>query len=167
MERAIFSLLAVILSVKIGFMMSDRLKKRAEQLRLLISAFEQASELMKYRAVETDELLRTLCGQNSFKESEFLRLLGGERERGTALREAWQKAAEEAAYFSEDDRQILFYLGERLGTTDPEGQLSLLSLSRTFAEKNLAEAEEAYRDKGLLIKKTAILCGAAVGVLIL
>lgn len=167
MERVIFSLLAVLLSVRIGFAMSDRLKKRVEQLRLLISALEEAAALMKYRAVPTDELLRTLCGQPSLKGSEFLRLLGGEREQGAPLREAWRKAAKEAAYFSENDREILFTLGDRLGTTDPEGQLSLLSLSRTFAEKNLAEAEEAYRGKGLLIKKTAVLCGAAVGILIL
>ncbi|MCM1334584.1 MAG: stage III sporulation protein AB [Bacteroides sp.] len=147
--------------------MSERLKKRVEQLRLLIGTLEECSALMRYRALPTDELIRALCARPALSGSAFLRLLGDETEGETALREAWSRAAEEAPYFSEDDRRILFYLGERLGTTDSDGQLSLFALCRTFAEKNLADAEEAYRGKGTLVKKTAILCGAAAAILIL
>lgn len=165
MERAILSVLMILLSGRIGFTMAGRLQKRTEQLRLLISMLEEMSVLMKYRAVSTDELLKTLSEQPSFCDSEFLALFGRERE--FPFREAWQKAAEKTTSFSEDDRRILLYLGERLGTTDPEGQLSLFSISREFAERALAEAEEEYRAKGQLIRKVSLLCGAAVGILIL
>ncbi len=165
MERAILSVLMILLSGRIGFTMANRLKKRTEQLRLLISMLEEMSALMKYRAVPTDELLKILSKQPSFCDSEFLELF--KRERELPFREAWCAAAEKTASLSEDDRRILLYLGERLGTTDPEGQLSLFSISREFAERALAEAEEEYRVKGQLIRKVSLLCGAAVGILIL
>lgn len=165
MERAILSVLMILLSGRIGFAMSDRLRKRVGQLRLLISMLEEMSSLMKYRAVSTDELLKTLSEQPAFRDSEFLNLFAGERE--LPFRRAWQNAAERTVFFSEDDRKILFYLGERLGTTDPEGQLSLFAVSREFAARNLAEAEEEYRGKGSLIRKASLLCGAAAGILIL
>ncbi len=165
MERAILSVLMILLSGRIGFAMSDRLKKRTEQLRLLISMLEEMSALMKYRAVSTDELLKTLSEQPAFRDSEFLSLFSRERE--LPFREAWCVAVKKTVFFSEDDRRILLYLGERLGTTDPEGQLSLFSISREFAERGLAEAEEEYRAKGQLIRKVSLLCGAAIGILIL
>lgn len=165
MERAVLSVLVILLSGRIGFAMSDRLKKRIEQLRLLISMLGEMSALMKYRAVPTDELLKTLSERSAFRDSEFLALFARERE--LPFREAWCAAAEKTSFFSEDDRRILFYLGERLGTTDPEGQLSLFAISREFAERGLAEAEEEYRAKGQLIRKVSLLCGAAVGILIL
>ena len=165
MERAILSVLMILLSGRIGFTMAARLKKRTEQLRLLISMLEEMSALMKYRAVPTDELLKTLSKQPSFCDSEFLNAFRDERE--LPFREAWRAAAEKTASFSEDDRRILLHLGERLGTTDPEGQLSLFSTSREFAERGLAEAEEEYRAKGQLIRKVSLLCGVAVGILIL
>ncbi len=147
--------------------MSERLKKRTEQLRSLIVMLEETAALIRYRAERTDEIFRTLGAQNAFADFEFLKLLNEELERQLPFQEAWRGAAEKAPYFSDEDRGVLRLIGERLGMTDAEGQLSMLAVSREFAEKNLLEAEEAYRSKGALLKKTGLLCGAAAAILIL
>lgn len=133
----------------------------------MLAMFAEMSSQLRYRAVRTDELLRTLCGQSTLARSGFISLLGQELEKGSLPQEAWKCAAEECPYLDDGDRSILLRIGERLGATDTEGQLSLLALGTELAGKNLLLAEEESRVKGSMMKKTGLLCGAAAAIMIL
>ena len=64
-------------------------------------------------------------------------------------------------------RNALGLTGEQLGTTDIDGQLSMLTLSAGLAEKNLKEAREESSRKGRMTLCVWVLCGIAAGIMLL
>ena len=150
-----------------GTALSSALRLRCVQLNCMRSVFEEMSTLIRYRAVRCKELMTELCGREAYSGFDFLQKLDTELKGGTDISEAWKISARQARFITESDREILLSTGEQLGTTDIDGQLSMLTLSAGLAEKNLMEAREESSRKGRMTLCVWVLCGIAAGIMLL
>jgi len=140
---------------------------RVVQLEKLISMLDEMSVLIRFRAIRTYELIKEISEQECFKNFIFLNILNGYIEDSSDINEGWRNAACYAMFFNESDRSILLNVGEQLGGTDIDGQLSMLNLNKILAERNLSEAQNEYRVKGKMIKSVWSLLGIAAGIMII
>lgn len=140
---------------------------RAVQLEKLVAMLSEIEILIRFRALRTGELISELTEQESFKNFLFLNILSlyiadGE----TDINRSWLAAAGKTAFLNESDKRILVSVGEQLGSTDIDGQLSMLALNKTLAQRNLCEAENDCRIKGKMFKNVWGLCGLAAGIML-
>ena len=140
---------------------------RVVQLEKLISMLDEMAVLIRFRAARTYELISEISKQDYFKGFIFLDILNDYIEDDTDINESWRNAAGLTIFLNESDKNILLCIGEQLGGTDIEGQLSMLNLNKTLAERNLSDAQNEYKIKGKMIKSVWGLCGIAAGIMII
>ncbi len=150
-----------------GTAISAGLKMRVLQLEKFIAMLNEMEILIRFRAVRTYEIIAELSNQDSFRNFIFLNILNEYIEDETIdINEGWRNAAKNAIFFTESDKRILLNVGEQIGSTDIDGQLSMININKTLAQRNLSEAEADYRTKGKMLKTVWGLCGLAAGIMI-
>ena len=128
---------------------------------------DEMAVLINFKAMRTQELIIELSEKEYFKNFIFLNTLNNYLEENNDIKESWINAAKITMFFNENDRSILLSVGEQLGSTDIEGQLSMLNLNKTLAKRNLSDAQNEYRTKGKMIKSVWSLCGLAAGIMVI
>jgi len=166
-EKILLSVIMTIICFLIGNIIPAGMRMRVVQLEKLISMLDEMSVLIRFRAIRTYELIKEISEQECFKNFIFLNILNGYIEDSSDINEGWRNAACYAMFFNESDRSILLNVGEQLGGTDIDGQLSMLNLNKILAERNLSEAQNEYRVKGKMIKSVWSLLGIAAGIMII
>ncbi len=151
-----------------GTATSANLKMRVNQLEKLVIMLNEMEILIRFRAIRTSELINEISEQESLNNFIFLNILR-ENISGNSLNisKEWRKSADKAMFLNENDKKILLSVGEQIGGTDIDGQLSMLALNKTLAERNLLEAEENLRIKGKMFRTVWGLCGLAAGIMII
>lgn len=148
--------------------MSAGLKMRMLQLENLVNMLTEMEILIRFRALRTGEIIKELSAQESFRNFIFLNILNDcTDEPDCDISEQWQYALKRTVFFSDSDKRILLSVGEQIGSTDIEGQLSMLSLNKNLARRNLDEAERDFRIKGRMLRTVWGLCGIAAGIIII
>ena len=79
----------------------------------------------------------------------------------------WRKALDGQRDIPIDERRILSRLGELLGTSDIEGQLSSIALLEDELMTVKERREENYRRRGKLFRSVGVLAGAMTGILVI
>lgn len=148
-------------AVSLGF------KMRIHQLEKLVAMLNEMEILIRFRAMRTYELISELSTQETFRNFIFLGVLNEYLKDENDINKGWLYAAGKTMFFSESDRRILISVGEQIGSTDIDGQLSMLTLNKTLAERNLSEAENDYNVKGRMLKTLWGLCGLAAGIMMI
>lgn len=161
-------MIAVIMAIIcfiIGMMFSAGLKMRVQELKKVILMLDEMATLIRFRAVRTKEMIEEISNHDSFSNFIFLNILVDCLELEDDINTSWRTAATRTVFLNEGDKAILIGVGEQIGTTDIDGQLSMLELSRTLAERNLINAEDEYRTKGKMLRTVWGLCGLAAGIM--
>ena len=167
MVRLLAAAAVIIICTAVGTALSSALRLRCVQLNCMRSVFEEMATLIRYRAVRCKELMTELCGKETYSGFDFMQKLDIALKSGIGITEAWQTSAIQARFITESDREILLSTGEQLGTTDIEGQLSMLTMSAGLAEKNLREAREESRVKGPMYRRIGFFGGAVAALVLL
>lgn len=150
----------------IGVAVSTGFKMRVIQLEKLISMINEMEILIRFRAMRTKELIDEISRQDSFKNFLFLNNFNYYMSNEDInIIDCWKIAAEKTMFFEEKDKLILQSIGEQIGGTDVDGQLSMLSLNRNIAERNLTEAENNLEIKGKMLRTVWPLMGIIAGLL--
>lgn len=149
----------------IGMMFSAGLKMRVHELKKIVLMFDEMSVLIRFRAVRTREMIEEISKHDSLNNFIFLNILVDRLEFEDDVNYVWKTAASRTAFLSEGDKAILMGVGDRIGSTDIDGQLSMLELSKSLAEQNLKNAEADYRTKGKMLRTVWCLCGIAAGIM--
>ncbi len=150
-----------------GTAISSCLKMRVHQLEKLVAMLTEAEILIRFRAMRINEIITELSKQESFKNFIFLSVLNDCISDNNNIHESWRFAAENAIFLNENDKRILLSVGEQIGSTDIDGQLSMLELNKSLVQRNLSEAEENLHVKGKMLKTVWGLCGLAAGIMII
>ncbi len=146
-----------------GLSASYKLKKRKElltELKIMLKDFEIE---MRYTAPPLLKLIEH--GKGLFPD--LLREFSGKY---SDARIAWVKAAEALSkkpQCGKEELGMLNELGEQLGTTPVEGQLSLLGLYCERTEKLLKSAEEDCARKGKMFSSVGAIVGIGAAILII
>lgn len=124
--------------------------KRLYQLERLCS--EIATEL-RFLLPPIQQLIRTIAMRKEFEDMRFLQSAAAETD---AFPVSWQSAVRQDRQCTPEEREMLYLLGNSLGTTDLEGQLAVLgqcatrfAILRQDAERNLASHTRLARSLGL------------------
>ncbi len=138
---------------------------RVHELKKIVLMFDEMSVLIRFRAVRTREMIEEISKHDSLNNFIFLNILVDRLEFEDDVNSVWKTAASRTAFLSEGDKAILMGVGDRIGSTDIDGQLSMLELSKSLAEQNLKNAEADYRTKGKMLRTVWCLCGIAAGIM--
>ena len=151
----------------IGIVISASLKMRAVQLKKLLQMLDEMSILIQYKAMRTKELIAEIGKHDGFKDLIFLEILNESLELEEDINIGWKSAVKRTFFLSNDDKDILLNVGEQIGNTDVNGQLSMLELNKSMIERNLAQAEMDYKIKGKMFRTVWGMCGLAAGIIML
>jgi len=122
----------------------------------MIRALREASLLIRHRALPTKELFTELSRYEFFSRIE-----------GDNFREDWVRAANEMDELQEGELSVIKSIGAALGTSDVQGQLSMLEVNTRLLESYAEQAREQYMKKGKLYRTMGLLAGLFVAVLII
>ncbi len=147
--------------------MSAGLKMRVLQLRKFIAMLDEMSVMIHFRAIRAKDLIMEISRHESFGSFIFLNILTDCLELDDDVGASWKEATKRTFFLNESDKDILLCVGEQIGSTDIDGQLSMIAASRTLAEQNLVQAEDEYRIKGHMLRNVWSLCGLAAGIMII
>lgn len=128
---------------------------------------EKIRLMIRYEEATVYEIVRRCAEDESIKELEFTETLCRCTDENTPFSAAWSKAVRESRLrLTDGDRSLLMRIGNILGTTDCEGQLSTLSGILAEIDKAIEDAEEQYHAKGRLYRSLGAIAGAAIAVII-
>lgn len=134
-------------------------------MKKIVLMLDEMATLIRFRAVRTKEMIEEISNHESFSNFIFMNILVDCLELDDDINSSWRTAAARTAFLNEGDKAILVGVGEQIGGTDIDGQLSMLELSKTLAERNLLNAEDEYRTKGKMLRTVWGLCGIAAGIM--
>lgn len=146
-------------------MFSAGLKMRVLELKKFVLMLDEMAILIRFRAIRTKEMIEEISNHESFSNFIFLNILVDCLELDDDINTSWRTAASRTVFLNEGDKAILMGVGEQIGSSDIDGQLSMLELSKTLAERNLINAEDEYRTKGKMLRTVWCLCGLAAGIM--
>jgi stage III sporulation protein AB len=86
---------------------------------------------------------------------------------GADFRGKWIIAADELTELSENERAIVKSVGLSLGTSDIQGQLSMLDVNVQLLDKHCEQAGEQYIKKGKLYRSVGVLTGVLLAILLI
>lgn len=160
----------VTMSVLSGWIAAGALKKRVSSLRYMRELIESLILMIRYEALEVDDIALRLSDTESFDELSFVKLLGSSTEKlrsgENTFREIWDMAADKCDDgFAAEDTELLRRIGSVIGSCDTQGQLSALSLYAIRADKLISDAEEQYKSKGRLYRSLGAVAGALMAVI--
>lgn len=161
--RVLAALVIFALGVIMGYTKSTELKKRSQLLTELKQLIRELSVRIAYTAPTLDELSEDCGGL-------FGELLRNERSQACDIRAAWSGAVDrlsEYTFCGGEEAALMRELGSTLGTSDVQGQLSMLDMYAARLSVLSAAAEEALRTKGKMFRSVGALLGAGLAVLVI
>ncbi len=141
---------------------------RVIQLEKIIMMINEMEILIRFRAMRTKEIIDEIYEQESFKNFIFLDNFKFyvDEEKDNVV-DSWRRAVEKTMFLNEMDKLILINIGEQIGSTDIEGQLSMLNINKGKIQHNLNEAEESFAVKGKMLKTVWPLIGIVISLVII
>jgi stage III sporulation protein AB len=148
---------AIITGTAAGIYFSSRLKTREIILRELTQVFREMSMLIRHRALPVGDLFMELS------RYEFISKIGDCGD----FRGNWEAVTDSLTELGESERSIIKSVGLSLGTSDVQGQLSMLEMNSQLLDKHTDEAREQYIKKGRLYRSFGLLAGLFTAILII
>jgi len=130
---------------------------REDSLRELTRVLQEMSLLIRHRALPVSDLFTEMS------RYEFITKVGS----ACDFRDGWAKAADGLDELHESERAIVRSVGMALGTSDVQGQISMLEVNARLLSQHGDEAHEEYRVKGKMYRSIGILAGLFMAILII
>lgn len=146
--------------------MSLGMKKKLERLNLFRRMTDETATLIRYRSLTVREIFLLLKENRTYSDLLFLHNADFS-DKSRPVGEIWQKGIDSDFTLSSEEKKLLIQLGRQLGTTDTEGQLSVISVFNESLETMIEKQSEKYAVKGKLCRSMGILAGAMAGILII
>ena len=155
MLKLIAALLIVLSSIAVSEHYNHRLLARRNTLRSLIAAIRDASSNMRYTHDDLKALFSHAVSSSFF-------------ENDAPFSACWRTlVASVEKVLSPSDRELLLSFGDRLGKTDEAAESEHIRYTLSRLERQLAEAEDAYKTKSKLYRVFGFCGGTALSLLII
>lgn len=161
-------LILLAMSVMTGCFAAQSLKDRLDRLRCIRRMTEQMRLMIRYEALETQDMIHRLSEDKGLIKLNFISVLSGIISDEYDIRpfsEQWDEAVREQVGINDEDRELLYRIGAFLGTCDIEGQSSSLELASAEADRLTEEAAGQYAAKGRLYRSLGAVAGALLAVI--
>lgn len=139
-----------------GIRAAKHLERQAEQLRLLRLMLTDLMNELRFTLAPVSALLQTLAGHAAYRELAFLQNAAANAD---AFPQSWQTAVSTDRQLTPDAAAVLLTVGQTLGSTALDGQLSALNLCCERLDVLQAAAEQAAQKKGSLCRSLGLFGG--------
>ncbi len=161
--------LAVIIAVTslLGNYFSSVIKMRLNNLKKINYLIDEIITLLRFNGSTVYEITNHLANNERFSDFSFLSNITTNE--NISFQQSWCSALKTYPIFSlkASDLDILADIGRKLGTSDMEGQLSMLNLQRTELEMLISSVEEDCEKKSKLYRSLGVLAGAFISVMLI
>ncbi|HHW48568.1 MAG TPA: stage III sporulation protein AB [Clostridiaceae bacterium] len=165
--KIIGSIIILLSSSFLGFILSKDCSMRPQQLRELQGLLQMLENEISYMAnLLTDAFYK----MHEVRKNEISLIFKQAADYLTAdtglnASEAWERALKEnikKTALNEEDEKILISFGKMLGKSDVEGQLKNIKLAMKQLEIQEKKAEESKAKNEAMYKRLGVLCGLAL-----
>lgn len=150
----------------VGIYLSAGMKKKLERLAVFRRMADEISTLIRYRGLTVREIISVLKGGGNYSEILFLQT-GDFEDKSRSVGEIWAEAVGDDCTMSGEEKKLILRLGQQLGTTDTQGQLSVIAVFCEDLRVMTEKQSERYAVKGKLFRSMGIIAGAMAGILII
>lgn len=140
------------------------------EIEAAIAMIEELSLQIRYRALPVYELARVIKSNNGLAPLRFVGVIEEHIEHERDFSIAWAnaiKSCKEQSDLTDDDVKILIAVGNELGKSDIDGQVSTLSLYQDMLARNLESAIEEKRNKGKMYRNLGALIGVGIAIILI
>ncbi len=156
----------VLCSSLIGISISEKLKKRMIELESINYLLEEISLLIKHRALTVFEIIDYLKSNEQIKELEFINNFIYKD--NTPFYILWDKSIDNSNLsMKEYDLKLLKSFGKSLGTSNTDGQISIIQIFKQDFKNLYSNALKEYEKKSKLYRSLGILCGMLFSIVII
>lgn len=150
-----------------GCYFSTSLKTRLTNLKKINFLIDEIIILLRFKASTVYEITEYLVKNGRFSDFDFLGCITPDKD--VSFQQNWHNAIEANPPMSlnRNDLEILADIGKNLGTSDMEGQISMLSLQRAELETLISYAEADCEKKSKLYRSLGVLAGAFISVMLI
>ena len=166
-----FIILTIILggSTSIGFLISKKYKNRVIELKDFRNAINILETKIKFTYEPIKEIFKEISKNTDKKISQIFENSCKYIEENST-KEAWNKSIEETKEIlslNEEDINIIKSLGNMLGKTDVEGQISEIELTSNYIETQIAKAEEERKKNEKMYRTLGTVVGLAIVIILI
>lgn len=125
---------------------------------------------LKFRITPTQQMIQELSESSSFHKLTFLPQCAEKLKKEKNFPVVWKSCVlqkKNSLHLEQQDIDPILSIGDTLGASEAEVQISSLDLIESLLRSNLKEAEEEKRSKGKLYRNLGLLSGIAVSILVL
>lgn len=156
-------------STSIGILMSKKYKNRVIELRELKNAINTLETKIKFTYEPIPEIFNQISKTLQHNISEIFKKAREYMEDNTT-KEAWDKAIEENRTnlnLNNEDLKIIHNLGNLLGKTDIEGQISEIKVASSFIDTQIIKAEEERKKNEKMYRNLGTIVGLAIVIILI
>lgn len=164
MFKIIGCIMIVFSSTMAGFSKSQKLYNRRDFLNSFLMFLNFMSTSIRYNASDI-EILISMCS------GDFAEVISNAvSENNFSLPKKWINGINsipKSYSLTYRDKQMMFDFGEKLGTTDVEGQIKHIEMYVQLAENQKQNAEKEIADKSKIYKALGFFAGISIALIII
>ncbi len=150
-----------------GLLVSRHIREEARRVEQLAMLLEDFRIYIRYQCLPLEELIGLFAEHDSYKEFAFLKGVKEKFSTEEPPMKIWCEQVRQDPAVAEPAKAILCELGNALGTTDVDGQLSALETHRLQMQKLADTMQENSKKRSALSRNLGVLGGAMLAVLLL
>lgn len=154
-------------SICAGCYASYNIKAQCRTVRLLETLLEDFMIYIRYQSLPMEDLLALFAEHENYQEIAFLQRVRAAFRPEMPSHLLWCEEVRRDGQIVPPAQEILCALGNVLGTTDVQGQLTALETHRLQMHKLADTMQENCQKKGALYRHLGLLAGAMLAVLLL
>ena len=156
-------------STSIGFLVSKKYEYRVCELKEFKNAMNMLETKIKFTYEPLNDIFKEISGNLQEKIS-IIFSKTSEYMKQTNTKDAWNISIEEEKEnlsFNKEDFNIIKNLGNMLGKTDVEGQVSEIELTSNFLDMQITKAEDERRKNEKLYRNLGTIVGLAIVIILI
>ncbi len=146
--------------------MSLKLSERVRTVELLISLADEISSEIRFQSFTVMEITEHIYNNANYKNLDFIAEIIKMSQTRYNIHDMWIEAVIKSDILHCEEKDIMISMGNMLGTSDTEGQISALELHKKRLERVLKNAVREYEQKGRMYRSMGVLAGAMAGIML-
>ena len=164
----IFFLFAIFgLAVYIGNIKAEKYIQRLKELVSLKTALNILENKIKFTQTPLEEIFKQIASSSS--EKNIVKIFNElSKEQDSNIHKTWEKVISKTeTYLNNEDKKILIDMGNILGATDVEGQVSNIKITSTFLDRQIEKAEQEKEKNVKLFRTLGIVSGLTIIIILI
>ena len=154
----------------IGNLFSKKYKNRVEELKGFKEAFNIIESKIKFTYEPLGDIFEEISNLFYKNKINYIFKEAKDNMKKIDINTAWKEAIEKNKYIlnlNEEDIDTIKKLGNMLGKTDVQGQLSEISLNINFLDTQIAYAEESRKKNEKMYRTLGTIFGLAIIIILI